>query len=363
MNYNSNSGIYFIINIETQNIYVGISNNFKRRWKNHKKSLINGFKNRNHKKFKNNINKTRHHQIYVQLEFNKHYKKYGDNIWDYYIFIPYKCIELKNYDKENLKLIEDDLILRLRKYKNGYNQMTNYEINNNYKFKKNKNKIEITNPIEHDKDYIIALYLNKKESGEQIAKLYNTHGNTIRGYLKRWGIEIRPFHSYDKRIKIENDKNKIIKMYLDENKSALQIAKVYNVSESAILRKLKKWNIKRKTYSEAMLNFDINSEKENIINLYLKNNRSSYEIAKLFNISQSCVLNYLKKWNIKIRNNKEAAILNSIKILIKNKHINYKKIFNSLHECEAELKISRPTLKKYLDLNKTYNNYNFTQIV
>ena len=116
---NCNSGIYFIMNLKNQNIYVGISNNFKRRWKDHKIHLIKGYNNRNSKYFKNNIKKSRHHQIYLQLEFNKYYKKYGDNVWNYYKFIIYNEIELKDYNKDKLKAIEDELILTIRKFKKG----------------------------------------------------------------------------------------------------------------------------------------------------------------------------------------------------------------------------------------------------
>jgi len=44
-----------------------------------------------------------------------------------------------------------------------------------------------------------------------------------------------------------------------------------------------------------MLNFDIKKEKDKIINLYIKENKSSTEISKIYNISSSCIVDNLKK--------------------------------------------------------------------
>jgi group I intron endonuclease len=53
------AGIYRILNLQTGNFYIGSTNNFKRRWKEHKRKL----------------NSNKHHCIFLQRAWNKYGKK------------------------------------------------------------------------------------------------------------------------------------------------------------------------------------------------------------------------------------------------------------------------------------------------
>lgn len=95
-------------------------------------------------------------------------------------------------------------------------------------------------------------------------------------------------------MRIKKDaQQKIIKLY-EDGMSSIKIAKLFNVSKTTILNVFKNNNIKtRPSYSVVILLKDEND----ILNLY-KNGKSTREIAKLYKISPTAVLNFLKNKNI-----------------------------------------------------------------
>lgn len=119
-------GIYKIVNIDSNNVYIGQSKNIERRWKEHKNALFENY----------------HHQFNLQREFNSYKKriilelknndlfKYLDvnqiTLDRYYKFEVVE--EFKEYDKDLLLKKEDEYILNLRSNNKGYKQKTNIEI-------------------------------------------------------------------------------------------------------------------------------------------------------------------------------------------------------------------------------------------
>jgi predicted DNA-binding protein YlxM (UPF0122 family)/5-methylcytosine-specific restriction endonuclease McrA len=121
-------------------------------------------------------------------------------------------------------------------------------------------------------------------------------------------------------------KEELYKLYWMDNLSLKIIAQKTNVSTQTVLRHMKKWNIKRKSYSEANKIYFQNNplssqEKEKLIKLgkskeiifdkeylieqYSIQQKSSTEIAKENGCSNATVLKNLKKFNIPIRTKSE----------------------------------------------------------
>ena len=44
---------------------------------------------------------------------------------------------------------------------------------------------------DNEKERVLHLYLEEEKSCEEIGRIYNCYGSTIGSHLKRWGIEIR----------------------------------------------------------------------------------------------------------------------------------------------------------------------------
>lgn len=97
-------GIYSITNLYNNKIYIGQSNDIKRRWRNHK----------------NDLNKNKHQNMYLQNSWNKH----GENAFDFKII---ELCELSLLDSKEMYYINK---LKTFNKKYGYNLI----YNNNGKF-------------------------------------------------------------------------------------------------------------------------------------------------------------------------------------------------------------------------------------
>jgi len=123
-----------------------------------------------------------------------------------------------------------------------------------------------------NKQKIIDLYLNQEKSCPEIAKIYNVEKSCILRNLKRWKVKIRPRTIFNKK-----EHKKIIKLYL-RHKSALKVAEILNVSEPTILEIIKKHNVP--VYGNYKRNHLINDAIE-----YYKKTKSLTKIIKKFGFS------------------------------------------------------------------------------
>lgn len=104
-------------------------------------------------------------------------------------------------------------------------------------------------------DEVIDMYVNKNMSTRQIGEHFEVNKGAISQILKENGIHIRSMEeSRFNYIPDElNDIDILKQLYIDENKNAAEIARLFEgkVSSKTVREKLKKKNIKLKTLSEA----------------------------------------------------------------------------------------------------------------
>lgn len=181
-----------------------------------------------------------------------------------------------------------------------------------------KNIIEL--PLEE----IRNLYLVEKLNCKEIATRYGVSSPTIRKRLRSLGVEIRkpqwPIYN-GKKINIPIEVLK--KLYYEDNWTLEEIAEIYFVRETTIRNYLKAYGLPRRKPGQRKKNLPINEIKE----LYLKGNTSS-ELAKMFNVGGTTILNLLREQGVQIRNRHSA----------KNKEINVEELVyeNFCEGCESE---------------------------
>jgi len=146
-----------------------------------------------------------------------------------------------------------------------------------------------------DNNKIKELY-NKGLSTIKIGKILGVCPITITKRLRKIGIKIR-----EKKLSL--DKRKIIDLYIDKKKSIKEIAKILKVSEGPINRILKESKIKiRKTSEDKIINLNLDKIKK----LYLVENKIPKKIGKIMGVSTKTIVNRLEKLNIKKRNLSEV---------------------------------------------------------
>lgn len=159
---------------------------------------------------------------------------------------------------------------------------------------KSKTKCLIT------KDELYNLYCIENKTTKEISVILNCCSSTIKKRLHEYEISIKTTSEYMK-IKCPISKNELYNLYWKQNKTIKNISKLFNYSTPTIRKWLMEYNIEFKKQGTQL----IKPSKKELYNLYHIKNISTYKIAKIFNTSNNTVGNWLKNYNISpIKGNK-----------------------------------------------------------
>lgn len=167
--------------------------------------------------------------------------------------------------------------------------------------------------IDISKRELKKLYLEKKMSSPEIARIYKCNHTTIRSRLREYGIQVRTqLEARRIRSKINISKKELKKLYSEQKRSSPAIAKIHFCSPEYIRHLLRKYGIKIRTKSEAIrLLCNINIPKKELKRLYRGKKMSSPEIAKKFNCSPAFIRDRLREYKIPLRSIREALPLSN----------------------------------------------------
>ncbi len=98
------------------------------------------------------------------------------------------------------------------------------------------------------------LYWEQEKSSPEIAEIYNCSAPTVRYWMKKYGIDRRSkSEARDLAVGIDLSKQKLKKLYLEQEMSSPEIAEELNCSASFIRKKLREFNIPIRSYSASHL--------------------------------------------------------------------------------------------------------------
>lgn len=143
--------------------------------------------------------------------------------------------------------------------------------------------------------YVRAKHLESSKSPDRCKKISEALKGKPKSEKHKANMSGENNHNY--KYKISEDE--IYNLYVFQKKSLREIAKIYGCHKSVILRRMKKFNIERRE-SKVARGMQIKHciSKEQLYNLYVKDNLSASYIANLFECSLSCICKKLKKYNI-----------------------------------------------------------------
>lgn len=98
-------------------------------------------------------------------------------------------------------------------------------------------------------------------------------------------------------------KEELIKLYFDDWMNTVEISKIYNVSSATVINWLKRYDIKIKSSGES-LTYKIPT-KEELEDLYVNKLLTSKEIGKIYNCKGALVCKWLRKYDIRVRRKNE----------------------------------------------------------
>lgn len=214
------------------------------------------------------------------------------------------------------------------------------------------------------REELYRLYWIEKVPTKEIAKKFNVSQGAIYQWLKKFNIPIRgkPHSEQHKKkiaqssLKFKATKEELYELYIVQKLPVQEIANKYNVTKNTVWRWLKIYCIPLRgkfCYDEtkeklSKIKTKFNITKDELFKLYVIERKSSYEIAKMFNVSEQTVLNWLKKYNIPRRTHSENS-----SYLFKNPEFKerFKKIIkNVFNKNEIKEKISKISKQRWQNL-------------
>ncbi|MGZ5551919.1 MAG: hypothetical protein ACXWE7_14145, partial [Nitrososphaeraceae archaeon] len=130
----------------------------------------------------------------------------------------------------------------------------NVSKDNNGKSSRTKNarkkqlKVDTVEKIEQ----LQKLYIQENKSVHEIAKMFNTTGATVAASLRRAGIPVKLQNGQFIKKRPKYSKNVLTELYINKQLSAYEISDLLNYkNHGAVVEDLKFYNIERRTYKEA----------------------------------------------------------------------------------------------------------------
>ncbi len=218
---------------------------------------------------------------------------------------------------------------------------------------KTRRMLEIEKRIGEDlESFLRKTYVKKYQSTTKIASKVGVDISTICGWLIRYNIPIRTLSETKLKGKKKPSKEELERWYIKENKNTYEIADMIGVSDTCIGKWLKEYNILTRTTSEAMLKGKKKPSKEELKRLYLKENKTTIEIADILKVTNSTIGNWLKDYNIKLRTISEIQLKGKKKPSKEELEKWYIKENKNTYEIAEMIGVSGPTIVRWL---KQYN--------
>ena len=159
------------------------------------------------------------------------------------------------------------------------------------------------------KELLFDWYITQKKSQQDLAGQFNVHQATVSKWLKYYKIKTN-FKGKSNLQNINSEtknpgKIKLIELYRSKGLSQREIAKEYGVKQISVYRWMKEYNLPQRSRTTAQTIKHgigvIKPSKEFLQDLYINQQKSAFEIAQLFQVDNSTATDWLKEFGIERR--------------------------------------------------------------
>lgn len=171
---------------------------------------------------------------------------------------------------------------------------------------------------------IVSLYENGM-SFTKIGVKLKRQKNTIKNILIDKGVWVEGKNKIKKEF-TDDDINKMKNLYLNKKLSCNKISIIFEVSRPTIVNILKNNGLKINSKSSGKKIILSSKQREQIENLYLKENKNTEEISKTMGFTKSYISKYLNKSGYR----RDKSLGTSIGMVKKNRNIHYNEYLNTL---------------------------------
>ncbi|MCK4665847.1 HNH endonuclease [Candidatus Dependentiae bacterium] len=159
----------------------------------------------------------------------------------------------------------------------------------------------MTKPLNIGKEELYDLYITQNLSSNEIAEKFGCSQHPIFDRLKKYGIEIKSNVQCHTSVHIR--KEELVELYVNQEMSSLDIAKLYQCGSETVLRRLKKFNIPTRDRVSAIRLAKSKTfiDKEILDDLYVAQEKSIKQISKITGYSKNIIFSSLKEHKIERR--------------------------------------------------------------
>lgn len=167
------------------------------------------------------------------------------------------------------------------------------------------------------KEELYREYIEEKKSIDEIAKIHSAGRNTIRMWLIKNEIPLRTLSEELLKHKKLPSREELDDLYIGKGMSMKKIAEMYKTGTRIIKRLLKNYDISVRSYEDALslaaLKGKRTPSKDELIKLYVEEGESIDTIAKIYGLSHPPIIRLFKKYDIKTRTRRQAALVSAKK--------------------------------------------------
>ena len=186
------------------------------------------------------------------------------------------------------------------------------------------------------RDYLYDQYVVQNKTAGMIANSNNTTVGEIEKMLTEYDIPLK--EPAAKKLKFEDDAEKIISLYCDDKMSANQISKIYGTTHNTIIKLLQEHGIKTRDLSEAQLNYagveadDLFYDAKRLDILHNGFNLSCVDLGEKIGVSPGAVRRQMQRLGVHTKDNSESKV----GLLVGEKHPNWQGGKTSLYSLLRE---------------------------
>ena len=161
------------------------------------------------------------------------------------------------------------------------------------------------------KEELYRLYIEEQKSPRKISSIIGVSPNTITKWLRGYDIPLRTRREALLANTKRPDEEELYRLYVEEQKSVREISDILKVSQDSVKRWILGYDIQPRTLREAVLVNTKRPEKEELVSLYIEEQKTPSEIAGIFNVSEESVRNWLRGYDVPLRTRSEAKLCNT----------------------------------------------------
>ena len=203
--------------------------------------------------------------------------------------------------------------------------------------------------IKPTKEDLMRMYLEDNMNLSEIGNKIGVSNVTIGKWLKKYKIPMRNISEAKLKGAIKPSKEDLEWMYLNENMSTSKIGEKLSVNNCTVGNWLKSYKIPVRTMSEAKLKGAVKPSKEELERMYIEDMMDTVEIGEKIRVSPSTVRNWLKGCKIPIRNISETKLKGATRPLKEDLEQMYLDEQMSTYDIAIKLEISSCTIGRWLN--------------